>query len=175
MRSCALLGVRQWLGPRLLTCSDLHHGPAPHDGVLLTFNPARLGQVQARLNVLVRCLAPSFFRYPAAQRSASPELALLHEGMPRAPSPQTPLDGASHAGQRPHPLPPCPPRSSADEAARLYARQALVLNVHLNHDLSHRFFEVMAAGTAQVVFADPSLVGPLQHLAERPDVFQLLN
>lgn len=29
----------------------------------------------------------------------------------------------------------------------------------------------MAAGTAQVVFADPSLVGSLHHLAERRDVF----
>ena len=46
-----------------------------------------------------------------------------------------------------------------------------MLNVPLNNDLNHRFFEVMAAGTAQVVFGDPSLVGPLQHLASRPDVF----
>ena len=50
-------------------------------------------------------------------------------------------------------------------------RHALVLNVPLNHDLNHRFFEVMAAGVPQVVFGDPSLVGEHRALAERPDVF----
>jgi hypothetical protein len=34
----------------------------------------------------------------------------------------------------------------------------LVLNVPLNHDLNHRFFEVMASGAPQVVFGDPGLV-----------------
>ena len=33
-----------------------------------------------------------------------------------------------------------------------------MLNVPLNHDLNHRFFEVMAAGVPQVVFGDPGLV-----------------
>ena len=46
-----------------------------------------------------------------------------------------------------------------------------MLNVPLNHDLNHRFFEVMAAGSPQVVFGDPGLVGEHRHLAERPDVF----
>ncbi len=46
-----------------------------------------------------------------------------------------------------------------------------MLNVPLNHDLNHRFFEVMAAGAPQVVFGDPGLVGEHRHLAERPDVF----
>jgi hypothetical protein len=46
-----------------------------------------------------------------------------------------------------------------------------VLNVPLSHDLNHRFFEVMAAGTPQVVFGDPGLVGEHRRLAERPDVF----
>ena len=43
--------------------------------------------------------------------------------------------------------------------------------VPLNHDLNHRFFEVMAAGVPQVVFGDPGLVGEHRHLAERLDVF----
>jgi len=43
--------------------------------------------------------------------------------------------------------------------------------VPLNHDLNHRFFEVMAAGVPQVVYGDPSLVGEHRHLAKRPDVF----
>ena len=46
-----------------------------------------------------------------------------------------------------------------------------MLNVPLNHDLNHRFFEVMAAGSPLVVFGDPELVGEHRHLAERPDVF----
>jgi len=61
--------------------------------------------------------------------------------------------------------------SSSEEAAALYAQHGLVLNVPLNHDLNHRFFEVMAAGVPQVVYGDPSLVGEHRHLAERPDVF----
>ena len=182
MRACPLQGMRQWPGPRLLACGDLHHGPAPldtlaayqgsepHDAVLLTFNPALLGQVQARLNVPVRCLAPSFFRYPAAQRSASPERVLLHLGSlgPHHPKRRALVEALQARGRIPfrHAT-----TTSAEAAAELYARHALVLNVPLNHDLNHRVFEVMAAGTAQVVFADPSLVGPLRHLSERPDVF----
>jgi hypothetical protein len=46
-----------------------------------------------------------------------------------------------------------------------------VRNVPLSHDLNHRFFEVTAAGTPQVVFGDPGLVGEHRHLAERPGVF----
>ena len=61
--------------------------------------------------------------------------------------------------------------SSPEEAVATYAQHALVLNVPLNHDLNHRFFEVMAAGVPQVVFGDPSLVGEHRALAERPDVF----
>ena len=46
-----------------------------------------------------------------------------------------------------------------------------MLNVPLNHDFNHGFFEVMAAGAPQVVFGDLGLVGEHRHLAERPDVF----
>ena len=41
--------------------------------------------------------------------------------------------------------------TSSPEEAALYAQHALVLNVPLNHDLNHRFFEVMAAGRAGAV------------------------
>jgi hypothetical protein len=69
-----------------------------------------------------------------------------------------------------HPVSPITP-TSPEEAAALYAQHALVLNVPLNHDLNHRFFEVMAAGVPQVVFGDQGLVGEHRHLAARPDVF----
>tara|TARA_B100001175_G_C19438038_1_gene604655 strand:- start:814 stop:1242 length:429 start_codon:yes stop_codon:yes gene_type:complete len=60
---------------------------------------------------------------------------------------------------------------SAEEAATLYAQHALVLNVPLNNDLNHRFFEVMAARVAQVIVGDRSLMGGLHQVADRPDVF----
>ena len=78
MRSAPLRDVEAWPGPTLLACGDLHHGPAPietlegylrkepHDAVLLTFNPSSVEDVQQRLKVPVRCLAPTFFRYPTA-------------------------------------------------------------------------------------------------------------
>ena len=56
--------------------------------------------------------------------------------------------------------------SSPEEAAALYAQHALLINVPLNDDLNHRFFEVMAAGVPQVVFGDSGLVGEHRHLAE---------
>jgi hypothetical protein len=61
--------------------------------------------------------------------------------------------------------------ATAVEAASLYASHALVLNIPLNDDLNHRFFEVMASGVPQVVFGVPGLVGEHRALAERPDVF----
>jgi len=44
---------------------------------------------------------------------------------------------------------PLPPRAGVGAAgpwaAALYVKHALVLNVPLNHNLNHRFFELMAA------------------------------
>jgi len=113
LRARPLRGLRQWQGPRLLVCGDLHHGSSPietlaayleaepHDAVLLTFNPALVPQVRQRLRVPVK-------------------------------------HGTTN---------------SPEEAAALYAQHALVLNVPLSHGQGRRFFEVMAAGVPQVVFA----------------------
>ena len=60
---------------------------------------------------------------------------------------------------------------NAEQAARLYAQHALVLNVPLNQDLNHRLFEVMAAGVPQVIFGDRNLLGDNSALAKRPDLF----
>ena len=60
---------------------------------------------------------------------------------------------------------------NAEEAAQLYARHALVLNVPMNNDLNHRIFEVMAAGVPQVIFGDRNLLGGKSPLANRPDLF----
>jgi hypothetical protein len=182
LRVHPLHGLRNWSGPRLLVCGDLHHGERPldllaayleaepHDAVLLSFNPALLHNVRQRLHIPVRALPPTFFRYPTAKRLENSKLQLVHVGSlgPHHPR-RRELVEALLARQRVpfrHATTTC-----AEQAAALYAHHALVLNVPLNHDLNHRFFEVMAAGVPQVVFGDPGLVGEHRHLAERPDVF----
>ena len=182
LRAAPMRGVRQWPGPRLLACGDLHHGPdpidtlqqycaaEPHDAVLLTFNPALLQDVQQRLPMPVRCLAPTFFRYPAATPHHAPRLELLHVGSigPHHPRRRELVKTLLQRQQVPfrHAT-----TTNADEAARLYSQHALVLNVPLNQDLNHRLFEVMATGVPQVVFGDRSLLGDNNALAKRADLF----
>ena len=154
MRSAAALsGVREWPGPRLLACGDLHHGPSPitilqnyfaaepHDAVLLTFNPALLNQVQQKMNVPVRCLPPTFFRYPKVRRTASPKLELLHVGSLGQHHPKRRDLVEALLKRRRIPFRHAT-TANAEEAASVYAQHALVLNVPLNNDLNHRFFEV---------------------------------
>ena len=110
---------------------------------------------------------PSFFRYPAATASPTPRLELLHVGnlglhhLCR----RELVEGLLKRQQVPfrHTT-----TANAEEAARLYAQHALVLNVPLNHDLNHRLFEVMAAGVPQVIFGHPSLLGRSQPTAIVP-------
>jgi hypothetical protein len=182
LRSAPLRGLRRWPGPKLLICGDLHHGPdpigtlaaylqaEPHDAVLLTFNPALLDAVRQHINVPVRCLPPTFFRYPSAKPIGQTRLELLHVGSlgPYHPVRRDLVTTLQARGRVPfrHAT-----TANAAEAASLYASHALVLNIPLNNDLNHRFFEVMAAGVPQVVFGDPALVGEHRALAERADVF----
>ena len=74
-----------------LACGDLHQAsrnpaalrPEPH-AVLLTFNPP---WGRASLPMPVRCLAPTFFRYPSATPSST-ALELLHVGDSPSPPPR---------------------------------------------------------------------------------------
>ena len=182
LRTAPMRSIRQWTGPTLLACGDLHHGPdpigtlqqycsaEPHDAVLLTFNPVLLQDVQQRLPMPVRCLAPTFFRYPAATASPSPRLELLHVGSlgPHHPRRRELVEALLQRQQVPmhHTT-----TANAEEAAQLYAQHALVLNVPLNQDLNHRLFEVMATGVPQVIFGDRSLLGDNNALAKRRDLF----
>ena len=182
LRSAPLRGLRRWPGPKLLICGDLHHGPdpigtlaaylevEPQDAVLLTFNPVLLDAVRQRINVPVRCLPPTLFRYPGAKPVEQTRPELLHVGSlgPYHPVRRDLVTTLQARGRVPfrHAT-----TANAAEAAALYASHALVLNIPLNHDLNHRFFEVMAAGVPQVVFGDKGLVGEHRALAERPDVF----
>ena len=152
IRSCSAHAIRKWPGPTLLACGDLHHGPdpigtlqrycaaEPHDAVQLTFNPALLQHVQQRLLMPVRCLAPTFFRYPAATPSPKPSwnfcmwAALAH----------ITLAGVSwwEALLRRQEVPfRHATTSNAEEAAQLYAKHALVLNVPLNQDLNPAYLK----------------------------------
>lgn len=182
LRATPMRGIREWPGPTLLTCGDLHHGPdpigslqqycaaEPHDAVLLTFNPALQKDVQQRLPMPVRCLAPSFFRYPAATPHPAPRLELLHVGSlgPHHPRRRELVEALLQRQKVPfrHST-----TRNAEEAAHLYAQHTLVLNVPLNQDLNHRLFEVMAAGVPQVIFGHPSLLGDNKRLMNRPDLF----
>lgn len=181
MRAAGLQGLRHWPGPRLLVCGDLHHGPAPidtlaaylqhqfHDAVLLAFNPMLLAEVQRRLPVPVHCYPPGFFRYPVRRRHPAPRRQLVHVGSlgPHHPQRRSIVEALQRRAKVPfqHIT-----TASADQAADVYAAHALVLNIPLNNDLNHRFFEVMAAGAPQLIFGGPALLGPLQQFAQRPDI-----
>ena len=147
LRAHPLRGLREWPGPRLLVCGDLHHGESPldvlaaylevepHDAVLLSFNPALLAAVRQRLSIPVRALPPTFFRYPSAPRVVNPRLQLLHVGSLGAHHPRRRelVMALQNRGRVPfrHAT-----TTSPEQAAALYAEHALVLNVLLNHDLT---------------------------------------
>lgn len=183
IRAAPLRGLGHWPGPRLLVCGDLHHGPAPvetlaayqgqepHHAVVLAFNPMLLPEVQRRLSVPVQCQPPGFFRYPRCPRHPAPARRLVHVGSlgPHHPQRRALVEALLQRGRIPfeHVT-----TSSAEQAAAVYAANALVLNVPLNHDFNHRFFEAAAAGAPQVVYGSPALLGPLLPLAHsRPDWF----
>ena len=181
IRAAPLSGLEQWRGPRLLVCGDLHHGPSPvetlvaytqaqfHDAVLLAFNPSLLSEVQGCLSVPVHCFPPGFFRYPQRPRVSNPKLAMVHVGSlgPHHPRRRALVEALMRRKRVPfeHYT-----TKTAEEAADLYASHAIVLNIPLNQDLNHRFFEVMAAGAPQIVAALPSLLGPLQQFSNRTDL-----
>ena len=182
LRAAPIRGIRQWPGPRLLACGDLHHGSdpigtlqayctaEPHDAVLLTFNPYLLGEVRRRLPMPVRCLAPTFFRYPAATPKPMPRLELLHVGSLGPHHPRRCELVQSLLSRQKIPFRHTTTQN-AEEAAQLYTQHGLVLNVPLNQDLNHRLFEVMAAGRPQVIFGNPNLLGENSKLMNRPDLF----
>ena len=182
IRAAGLRGLQAWKGPRLLVCGDLHHGPAPidtlaaylhqqaHDAVLLAFNPMLLAEVQRHLSIPVHCHPPGFFRYPRVQRSLCPVQALVHVGSLGLHHPQrrAVVEALQQRGRIPfHHCTTATP----EQAAQVYAAHALVLNIPLNNDLNHRVFEVMAAGAPQVIFGTRALLGSLEALASRRDLF----
>ncbi len=182
LRAAGLSGMNEWCGPKLLVCGDLHHGPSPietlidyhakefHDAVLLTFNPLLLENVRKKLSVPTHSIPPAFFRYPFRRTNVSRSLHLLHVGslgphhVNRREIVETLLERSNipflHATTK-----------NSDEAADLYNKSALVLNIPLNNDLNHRFFEIMAAGSCQIIFGNKILLGSHTELGQRPDIF----
>lgn len=182
IRASPLRELKKWIGPKLLVCGDLHHGyhpldvlqayleVEPHDAVLIAFNPVLLKTVRERLTVPVRSLPPTFFRYHSKTRATNTKLELLHVG-----------SLGMHHRRRYELIMELQARGripmkhittkNSEEAASLYSQHALVLNIPLNNDLNHRFFEIMAAGSPQIVFGDANLTGEHGYLSERPDIF----
>ena len=182
LRSAPLIGLADWIGPKFLFCGDLHHGNDPikvlvnyhleefHDAVLLTFNPSLLDKVRKYIKVPVNSFPPSFFRYPKRSFNSSPILRLIHVGA-IGPYHQNRREIVELIIQR-NRIPFFQAiTETPEEAADLYNQNALVLNIPLNNDLNHRFFEVMAAGSRQIIFGSQELLGDNLYLAERPDIF----
>tara|TARA_Y100001968_G_C19137384_1_gene609769 strand:- start:83 stop:769 length:687 start_codon:yes stop_codon:yes gene_type:complete len=182
MRSGGLKGLRNWNGPKLLVCGDLHHGPSPidtlqqyqtrefHDSVVLTFNPILLEEVRIRLNVPVFCNPPGFFKYPIRVRDNYLKRQLLHIGNV----------GPYHTKRRElierlisRQRIPLVHKTTEDAegAADLYCRYALALNIPLNNDLNHRFYEIISAGAAQIIFGGQELLGPLNEFKDLKGIY----
>ena len=60
---------------------------------------------------------------------------------------------------------------SSETAAEIYSQHALALNIPLNKDLNHRFFEIMSAGVPQIILGSKALLGENQNLAKRDDIY----
>ncbi len=182
MRQNPLKGLKEWMAPAILACGDLHHGHQPistlssylskerHDAVILTFNPSLLDQVKDAISIPVNSLPPSFFRYPSSKKSESPIFSLIHIGS----------IGIHHQSRR-NIINSLIQRKriafkhcntdNAKSAAEIYSQHALALNIPLNQDLNHRFFEIMSAGIPQIIFGTKKILGAHLSLAQREDIF----
>lgn len=182
IRANALQGLKHWNGPKLLVCGDLHHGPSPietliqyqknefHDSIILAFNPMLLEKVKAELNVPVHSNPPSFFSYPQRVRNISPIKALLHIGSIGSHHPKRRKIVESLLDRKKIPFFHST-TNTAEEAADLYSKYTLVLNIPLNNDLNHRFFEVIASGVPQIIFGAKELLGQIHHLKSLKGVY----
>tara|TARA_Y100001968_G_scaffold286407_1_gene287145 strand:- start:376 stop:1272 length:897 start_codon:yes stop_codon:yes gene_type:complete len=182
IRANVLDGLKYWNGPKLLVCGDLHHGESPiktlfdyqsrefHDSVLLAFNPILCEEVRRALSVPVHCFPPGFFRYPIRHSHPNRKKCLLHIGNvgPYHVRRRSIIDSLSIRNRIPfyHTT-----TQSSQEAADLYNQYSLVLNIPLNNDLNHRFFEIISAGTSQVVFGEKSLLGNLEDFSKLPNLY----
>ena len=169
LRSHPLTGLSKWTGPRLLVCGDLHHGPSPvdtlksyllnqfHDGVLLAFNPSHLDVARNEISVPVVSCPPSFFRYPKPERLHPPNPLMVHVGSLGMHHQKRNQLVQSLLSRKRVPFAHFTTKTAA-EASAIYAQSSLVLNVPLNNDLNHRFFEAMAAGAPQLVVGNPKKI-----------------
>ncbi len=182
IRASPLTELDSWVGPKLLVCGDLHHGPNPigtlatyqakefHDAVLVSFNPALLNEVRSHLAVPVHSMPPGFFRYPTRPFNPYSQNRLIHVGSLGIHHPQRRQIVTELLERKRIPFIHTVTRNN-EEAADLYNGSALVLNIPLNNDLNHRFFEIMSAGSRQIIFGHKQLLGPHYELATRKDVF----
>jgi hypothetical protein len=182
LRSCPLKNLKAWPAPLILVCGDLHHGKKPLetlkkylseenvDAVLLICNAGMVPAVRRFTTAPVRFLPPTFFKYPKAERWSVPNRQLIHVGSVgkyhkfRASIVRALIDQKDIPFQHFE-------TKSPEEAAELYASNALVLNIPLNNDLNHRIYECMAAGAPQIIYGRPDLLGDQEVLGLREDLF----
>ena len=182
IRAGALRGLSHWAAPKILVSGDLHHGKSPietlikyqtcefHDSVVLAFNPMLLEKIKRYLNVPVHCHPPGFFCYPQRIRNSSPKKCLLHVGS-IGPYHQKRREVIKLLLKRKRIPFFHQSTKNAEEAADLYNQYSLVLNIPLNNDLNHRFFEIISANTAQIIYGSKALLGPLKYLDSIPGVY----
>ncbi len=178
-----LTGLSHWNGPRILVIGDLHHGINPikmikqylqsefHDSVVLAFNPSLIRDVQSELPVPVHTSPPGFFRYPFLSPNNKLNKALVHVGSLDQNHPERKIIVKTLLKRQNIPFYHTTTRNH-NESALIYNKTAITLNIPLNNDLNHRFFEIISARGRQIVFADPKhLLGPLHYLRNIPGVY----
>ncbi len=186
LRFSALTELDSWNGPKVLVSGDLHHGPKPietlkdylrnesFDAILLAFNPAMIADVKSMIRVPVFSFPPTFFRYPSIKRADKIDNFLVHVGSigkyhtqrRRVVEALLKLDNFRFKHFT---------TQTQLEASLLYSKHALALNIPLNNDLNHRFYEIMAVGCPQIIYGSPALLGSQDELGKRSDVFWASN
>tara|TARA_Y100001968_G_C19428984_1_gene755959 strand:+ start:1227 stop:2132 length:906 start_codon:yes stop_codon:yes gene_type:complete len=180
-----LRGLNKWKLPKIIACGDLHHGfnllnpintlknyleEESFNSAILTFNPILIKKVRENIKIPVNSFPPSFFKYPKEKRTLSPIFKLIHIGS----------IGKYHQERKQvideliirKNIPIISLETENPEiAATIYSKHALALNIPLNNDLNHRFFEIIAAGIPQIVLGKKEILGDSQELLNRKDIF----
>ncbi len=177
-----------WKGPKILICGDLHHGTEDsirmvkeyldrefHDSIVIAFNPSLSSKLKSEIGVPIHISPPGFFRYPFLEYSSISSNSVVHIGninkyhikrkriIDRLIS--NPSIKFEHLKTR-----------SSEEAAYIYNKTGLSLNIPLNNDLNHRFFEIISAGGRQIILGEPNeILGPLVGLKNTPGVYWASN
>ncbi len=189
-----LTGLNKWDGPKILLCGDLHHmlnknnlysSEKPisllaeylerekYNSIVIAFNPSLVDEVRRFVNIPVHSNPPGFFRYPRLSIMENPTKNwLLHIGKIARPFHSKRREIVKKLLRRNKIAFTHRETQTNVEAASLYNQSLLSLNIPMDNDLNHRFFEILAAGGRQIVLADrDKLLGELNSLKDIQGVF----